>query len=319
MTLEPTPVVERVLALAGTLSDTAVREVSVALVRGAVSRQSLREWVVGLGIAPSLFPTGNPELAPTIVDGVTTALSQFGIACVVGGERIQMALDVSKGGWSNLTFPTGKASVDDDFYLYVAERAPAAFEARDADEAREHRVLGGLLGIPDCCSAFFSQVWPAASKRQGDLVPYSCAMTADLPYPWDFRTNVAAQYFGVAPISFFPCSFRCEAAAAVGAVAYEAAQHVPDPSFSHRLANARGTAILYTERHGIAAWRVDKPEEVAFPSRAHPLRLTSDESRLSQLLRRTERLEVRSPHDLVLHTRTDQEQLEGPDVALCVF
>jgi hypothetical protein len=303
----------------GIVSNTAIREVAVAAKRGSVTRQSLREWGVALEGNHFTLNSCEPRVSSRTLDRLYKCMDDFGMRAVVGRKTIRLVSDRAKGGWSNLCLTPEVPDASDDIHVYIARNETVARSARDADEANDHETLAGLLGIPGCCSRFFNLVWPSAQRRQGDLVPYSCAMTAEHPYPWDFRTNVAAQYFGLAPISFFPCSFLCNAAAEVGAAGLSVVSEIWGDSVHLESIRSAKAATLYTEYEGIARWTSSTFENQTLQWPQGAIEVSDPSAPLAALLMETICLSVRSPHAVALATPSGLRIIEGPDVAFCIF
>jgi hypothetical protein len=83
-------------------------------------------------------------------------------------------------------------------------------------QGHSHAALGRLLGYPDCCIAFFEQVWssfsdttwPMARNTPGHAYEAS-GLRCVVSGPW--QTNVLLRWLGVRAVPHFPCSFSCEA------------------------------------------------------------------------------------------------------------
>lgn len=299
------------------LSSASLREVVVASERKKCTRQSLREWSVALAGANGGV---KPHLGD-IKDWLTrdewrllkSTFKRYNLSFAVGTRRIHNTLDQGKGGWSNLISTSNAASDNDDAYIYIAADDETANSFRMADEAGDDALVASYLGIPRCCAEFFLMVWPAAVKRQGDLCPYTCAMTENKPYPWKWQINIVSQYFGGSLISFFPCSFNCSEAKKVSQNALSIIAKV-DERWARTTRNLSKGVFLYTEYRGIHKWDKYSISGNQILLHCPPLSTAKDHQ-----ITRSNVIEYNSPHDMLLHVDSKVIHLSGPDVALCIF
>jgi hypothetical protein len=302
--------------LRSSLGSIALREVIVAHGRKTCTRQSLREWSSVAG-----SHGGINALATEITDWLTSegwrllesTIRKNGFGFALGTQRIGNNIDKGKGGWSNLIELSDAASSSDDAYIYFAPDDRIADAFRIADEIGDNIRVASYLGIPSCCANFFSMVWPSASRHQGDLCPYSCAMSEHHAYPWDWHTNIISQYFGVALISFFPCSFQCLHAKKVGEQAFKILSGI-DKEWAQSVQALSKGVFLYTEYQGVYRWNRYTIEGKRIVLSGHA------QSTLSKnLICNTKIIEYSTPHDMLLYVEDQVLHLSGADVALCVF
>jgi hypothetical protein len=112
-----------------------------------------------------------------------------------------------KGSFANLaeaTFEYYQPPQGAFVYCYVGK------DAARAALADEHDQAGELLGIPECCRAFFAAHWDEAREHyEGDLAAWLCRHDADREPRW--QCNPFAMYFDAGLLWHFPCSWRCAA------------------------------------------------------------------------------------------------------------
>lgn len=298
------------------LTPGAFRELAVSIYRNTATRQSLKEWLRIVGVHEEMHSMDS-SLGQSISTAAQAAIYNYfddlDLVPVLGSRRIRNIVDAGKGGWSNIMEVVTVPDKNDDAYLYIARDEEKARLARDSDEAYNHKQLAECLGIPDCCAQFFELAWPVASRFQGDLSTYSCAMTSTDSYPWDWRCNVIAQYFDLAPISFFPCSFNCRAASHAGQEAVSALSMI-DPRLASQLENSARGCFLYTEYEGIHRWshyQVLKNRVRLFGA---PESTSDDSGFINAIL-----IEYSDPHTLTIVYDDGSRSLGGADVALCLF
>lgn len=100
-------------------------------------------------------------------------------------------------------------------YCCVSRDRSLLREFRRAHELSDHGALGELLGYPECCRRFFSEVWPrdvdpilpmalnSGAKEVGRL-----HYVVEDYYP---ECLPVLRYIGLRAVPHLPCSLRCEA------------------------------------------------------------------------------------------------------------
>jgi hypothetical protein len=135
--------------------------------------------------------------------------------------------------------------------------------------------------------------------------------------PYDPWLNYLSQYFGRTLISFFPCSFRCPAAAMVARATFGMLAEC-DRAWAQSFLDLQQTNVLYTEYEGLHLFRrpfVDGSIQYG-PNDFDATELTS----VSDLLRRGDRLDVRGKQCVHVYRGSDRiGVLEGEDIGMCVF
>jgi hypothetical protein len=225
--------------------------------------------------------------------------------------------DRGKGNWANSARPVaepGEAGAVRN--VYIASDMTLAETGIMLDEAGEDDLFGALLGIPACCRDAFERYKQVAANKQFDFVPYVLQNTGGA-MPYDWRLNYAAQYFGFSLLSFFPCSFRCEAAAEVAEKTLRMLTHC-DSAWADRFIDLQKTNVLYTEYRGLHLFRGEirdgwidyDPRDV----------LSTEVTELTDLLRRGDRLQVHGKHDVRIYQGSAKMgDLAGEDACMCAF
>jgi hypothetical protein len=282
--------------LSSLFDDNLVREISLAAADVKISRTCLSE---------------------TRLDQLRAIAGRYGFQIVSSEEQWILYPDQGKGGWANrggrLAEPGEIGGV---YNVYIASDTTLAETGRMLDEAGEDDLFGALLGIPACCREAFERCKSLAAEKQNDFVPYVLENTRGA-MPYDWRLNYPAQYFGRSLLSFFPCSFRCTAAAAVADKTLNMLRSC-DAAWAKGFAELQQTNILYTEKSGLHLFRARLCDgKIAYA----PGDLQSSEAtELADLLQRGDRLEISGKHSVqVYRGSTKIGDLTGEDVSMCVF
>lgn len=287
---------ELYLDLKGQFDDNLVREILLAAADVKISRASLTEEKIAL---------------------LQAIAERHGFQIVTTDDQWILRADRGKGGWANggarLAEPGEAGGVRN---VYIASDATLAETGKMLDEAGEDDLFGALLGIPACCREAYEKFSPLAAKKQFDLVPYVLDHT-DGAMPYDWRLNYMAQYFGAALLSFFPCSFRCPAAAAVADRTLGMLAQC-DAAWAKRFTELQQSNVLYTEYGGLHLFRARLlNDRIAYG----PQDLQSTAAtELAALLQQGDRLEVSDKHIAhVYRGSTKIGELAGEDTCMCAF
>jgi hypothetical protein len=282
--------------LKGQFDDNLVREILLAAADVKISRTSLTEGKIGL---------------------LHATAERHGFQIVTSEERWIPRIDRGKGGWANqigrLAEPGEPGGV---CHVYIASDIGLAETGKMLDEAGEDDLFGALLGIPACCREAFERFKPLAVEKQYDFVPYVLENTSGA-MPYDWRLNYTAQYFGSSLLSFFPCSFRCLAAASVADRTCRMLAHC-DLALAKRFVELQKTNVLYSENSGLHLFRTRlRDGSIEY----EPRDLQSTEStELAMLLQQGDRLEVIGKHVVhVYRGSTKIAELAGGNVCMCAF
>lgn len=308
--------VEFIASASTRLSPGAFRECIVASYRGNATRQSFREWCWLLGIDSNSIDTHREcqdWIKPEAWKALRDSCSSIGLEIALGNYRVRNKVDQTKSGWSNIMEFSSICSPDDDVYLYMAPSLSNALNLRTADENGDHLKAAYYLGIPSCCAEYFQLVWPAAARLKGDLCAFSCAMTSHHSWPWNWKSNIIAQYLYASPISFFPCRFTCEKAIKCGIESMLIMESV-DKGMAEKIKLVSQGCYLYTEHDGIHRWGT-------YELHGNLIQLGRDYIGTKRDLRlsRAQSIKFHSPHSLSFNYSNHNLMMEGADVALCLF
>jgi hypothetical protein len=287
---------ELYLDLRGKFDDHLVREALLAAADVKISRTSLIEEQIEL---------------------LRMRAERYGFEVATGRERWVLCADQGKGGWANCgrrVDERGETGVVRN--VYIASDSTLAETGRLLDEAGEDDLFGALLGIPACCREAFERFKHLAAGKQYDFVPYTLENTGDV-MPYDWRLNCAAQYFGFSLLSFFPCSFRCPAAAKVADKTFQMLAEC-DPIWADKFVKFQQSNVLYTENCGIHLFRTRLCDgQISYEPRDL---LSTEITDMTALLKRGDRLEVIGKHEVrVYQGPTKIAELSGEDICMCAF
>jgi hypothetical protein len=283
-------------AMRGRFDDNLTREVLLAAAGVKVSRTCLND---------------------TQLDALRNIAAAHSFRLLASEDRYIHRYDKGKGGAANGI--ERRAQPDETSGLrnvYVATGDSVAAAARMLEESGDHEIFGLLLGIPQCCRDAFGRNGPAASAKQNDFIGPSLDATAG-PMPYDAWLNYAANYFGGALISFFPCSFRCPAAALVARNTYRMLSEC-DQCWAQRFLDLHRTNILYTEYQGLHLFRRPLADGII---QYGPDDFESTEpTEVARLLRRGNRLMVYGKRHMgIYRDGMHIGELDGEDVGMFAF
>lgn len=284
-----------------------------AKLRGHFNDNIIREVLLAAaGLKMSRTCLSDPELG--LLRGVA---SQYGFRLLASRERYIHRHDIGKGGWSNsierIAGPEEKKGLRN---VYIASDGRLNEAGKLLEEASDDQLFGALLGIPTCCCEAYARSHPVAKTKQNDLVPMVLDNTGGA-MPYDPFLNYVAQYFGRALLSFFPCSFRCAAAAAAARRTFEMLAQC-DADWARSFLVLQRTNILYTEYQGIHLFR--RPLVNGFIHYGPDEFASTEVTEVAALVRRGDRLEVRGKREVAIYSGADLiGVLEGEDVSMCVF
>lgn len=242
---------------------------------------------------------------------------RHGFSIALSPERYIHRRDSGKGGASNAIERIAASDEHGGLRNVYIGSDPALVETgATLEEAGDDENFGLLLGIPSCCREAFIRRGPIAAARQNDFVLLALEDTAG-PMPYDFWLNYPAIYFGPALISFFPCSFRCEKAAAIAKSTYGMLRACDELWAASFLASHR-TNILYTEYDGLHLFR--RPLADGWIEYAPGDHEATEPGRLNDLISQCSRLEVCGKHKVRLWRGSEPAgALEGDWVGMFAF
>jgi len=284
------------LAMRGQFDDNLIREILLAAADIKISRTSLGKQKIDL---------------------LEAVAEHHAFQIITSKDRWILRADCGKGGWANRMERLAEPDEADGVHnVYIASDTTLAETGRMLDEAGEDDLFGALLGIPACCREAFERSRLSAAEKQNDFVPYVLDNTCGA-MPYDWRLNYIAQYFGYSLLSFFPCSFRCPAAASVADLTHRMLADC-DADWAKRFVELQQTNVLYTENRGLHLFRSQLSDGVIA---YQPKDLQSSEgTELARLLQHGDRLEVIGKHAVrVFRGSTKLEDIAGEDVCMCAF
>lgn len=125
-------------------------------------------------------------------------------------------------------------------------------EFKEADLKNDHKVIGQMLGYPDCCIDYFKENFPK------NCDPIWVNLEGKIKgYP---ECNMLLRYFGVKIVSHFSCSPTCEATKEIGKTWFKVMQTV-DKDLANQLYNLLAGSITWNSYHEVA--QVETPYFVA--------------------------------------------------------
>lgn len=164
---------------------------------------------------------GTYHIAPFNYDAEFERLQQDGIIWL----PIQRTRSYS--GFSHKHFPTNPGDPNSSVYGVIATTFDDAEAFRQASGYREstntdHNTIGELLGFPNCCCQFFTDIWPtyydpiwqAAVNTDGVEI----LSDVHIRVRGDFRIYQHFRYDGLRVTSHLPCSFSCKESSEIAGV-----------------------------------------------------------------------------------------------------
>jgi hypothetical protein len=130
----------------------------------------------------------------------------------------------SYSGFSHKHFPTDHIDMNTSVYGDLSYDIKYAEEFRNAsgDKNTDHKVIGELLGFPECCSQFFIDAWtegyfdPLYQAAVYNKENYEQIDERRIKIKPHIATNQFLRYYGFRLTSHFPCSPSCEESIKVG-------------------------------------------------------------------------------------------------------
>jgi hypothetical protein len=266
----------------------------------------------GLKVARTLVPEEEAG------DFVRT-MSALGLYAALYHRKYVCQPDAGKGGWISrhgleLDLEATPAGL---LMVYLADNPTKALRAMEAEHSNAETDFGDLLGIPTCCSAFYTNSINAAEQEQNDFILPVLNNTGAV-WPYLHGTNIAAQYFDSCLISFYPCTFQCAAAAKVAMDTHKVLASY-ERGWADGLLASHHDAILYTEYEGIYCLRGARYRHDMLHYDPARVEATID-GVLSQLIVQGNRLRLLGPHHaLVMHGRKTVCEINSRYAGLLVF
>lgn len=269
-----------------------------------------------------LLAEADAKISRTCVDAeklgvLGVAAERYGFHVVAGNSWWILRADRGKGGWANGAERMAERGEPGAVCnVYIASDGSLAETGKMLEEAGEDDLFGALLGIPACCREAFDRCKNRAAEKQCDFVPYVMENSGGrMPYDW--RLNYIAQYFGYSLLSFFPCSFQCEAAAAVAERTFALLANC-DAEWAKRFAELQQSNVLYTEKRGLHLFRA-RLREVWIEYGPQDL-ISTEDTDLARLLRQGDRLQVSGKHEVEVYRALEKlARIDAGEACMCCF
>lgn len=122
-----------------------------------------------------------------------------------------------------------------------------------AFHSRDDTAIGGMLGFPACCRAFFKKYWVDAGYRDLTYPMVVNEANADNHYHVSGPTscNILLRWLGIRRVSHLPCRFDCGSTKIIGSRLGDLAQNLY-PQEAGWLHDMLEWPIRYSSLHGIA-------------------------------------------------------------------
>lgn len=159
------------------------------------------EWLTLLeGIRPAIYQ----HVAPEKLLEKTTEAAKHGF--------IVRPIDIVKRA-TNYTAARVEPTADSpwDYRVLIGRQKMLPLILQTPDVASNAKVLGEILGYPECCREFFMRTWGAG---QVDTTWDQYAETGNANGA--VEANMLWRWMGVRWVSHLPCSFQCEATIEIG-------------------------------------------------------------------------------------------------------
>lgn len=243
---------------------------------------------------------------------IRSLLEPCGVSVVFSDCKFLSVRDSAKGAWSNRCREISADSSDGRWHLFIARDQHLAEEARLCQKRKDHHSLGALLGIPECCRDFYSQIAKQTYKR--DVFPFIYRNT-NSARSFDFWTNYGARYFGYSLLSFAPCSFICEQAAGVAKTVWSILSTV-NSELADMCVTYHKRTIFYTEESGVFLLHTQPGYANRIPFQT--LHMTAEDSLIAKALREGNNLQVNGS-DILIFKDELLLTTASRDCALCIF
>lgn len=164
------------------------------------------EWrAIAAGVRCCALRTVHPEQ----ISSLTTTLSPFNIEI----EPLQK-IALSKNYSASLQTPND----GEPFTYWAVLGRKADTEAfKCAYWKNDQNAIGGLLGYPECCTRFFTEVWvnqgcvDTTWQMAHESLNSNLITSHEIEIPQVSSSNVLLRWLGVRSVFHLPCRFDCEA------------------------------------------------------------------------------------------------------------
>ena len=195
---------------------------------GAVSEQSIFQWLADaerdrwraieqrswtrwshlewLSVAEGLRMCGISRVTFQELPSLSTSLLRHGLTIVPTS-----ALLAGDGSYRATQCPPKRG---EPFDLRCVIGKPKDVSALiDAELRRDDRVIGKMLGYPDCCTELFSELWSSGfidtAWQMAMNSTHTISSNGELTIKGNWQTNVMLRWAGIRPVSHLPCSCNC--------------------------------------------------------------------------------------------------------------
>jgi len=132
----------------------------------------------------------------------------------------------------------------DPFYWYgsLTRSYEDGQKFKKAETEHNHKIIGSLLGYPECCTKYFIKTFPINYdpiwlNKKGTIVGYP-------------ECNQMLRYFGARITSHFSCSPTCEATRKIGQVWFKVMEGI-DKKLAKELYDLLSAPLTWDSYHGV--------------------------------------------------------------------
>lgn len=181
-------------------------------------------------------------------------LESLHLQFAMGFEAVQTSRDPEMASeWAS--FSNGDFESDLESYLYIAPEKVLAEALRDADERCDILEAGALLGYPDCCTHYFSEL---ATHRSIAKNPIFFTYRSGLMANW--VVNTCLLNGGFALVTHVPCSPNCLATLDLAGCAFSVLFEI-QPAVARMFCAAMCSTVLFGRDGSFACFGVVGSEQ----------------------------------------------------------
>jgi hypothetical protein len=222
---------------------------------------------------------------------------ELGLKMFISSVKFLTGKDLGKGGYSNSIAKTTSANSAEGFYrVHIGTNEIDVALAKQMDEDEDDLSLGKLLDIPDCCIKKFLEYQPKAKDTQND---YTLAIKGGLISPW---VNICGQYFGYGLVSYFPCSPFCKHTIEQSRNNLNLLSGYSE-EFAKDFIKYQFTDYIYSEYDGVHMIENGTYSDKQTYKYKNSAIESSSRNLLSEMLRKGNRLSIRSPSDFSIYSQ----------------
>ncbi|MEK6943744.1 MAG: hypothetical protein AABX00_06810 [Nanoarchaeota archaeon] len=192
------------------------------------------------------------------------------------------------------------------FIAYVSANKDICEKAKKAEEKNNHKLLGKVLGYPECCCEFFENHF---NEKNTDLTLSALENSDGIEFP--FYLNIAARHFDISLLSHFPHSLDCKPSIDIAKNNLKIIKKNSE-QVSELFSKVLHCAVVYTKDEGIFLFRrFEKKENELIYGDV----LDTQKSKLYYLLASNSTLEIIDKHSFVVAG----EQISGKNYGIMIF